>query len=99
MASPDWGPGARNRSCSDKDHSERGALNDVVERVVIEVDRMNAYVKLLHSSRGKSEREACNSPAYRWIVSASIRRQQHEEQKESARQVRDDSDVELAGNE
>src|SRR6202171_749000 len=99
MAPPNWRPGARDRSGSDKDHPERSALNDVVERVVIEVDRMNSDMKLLHRRRDQSEHETRNSPANRAIWPATICRQQREEQEECARQIGDDPDVELARNE
>src|ERR1700693_1702865 len=82
MAPPDWRPCTRDRSGSDKDHPERSALNDMVERVVIEVDRVNGDAKLLHRCSDKSERETRDSPTNRAIWPATICRQQREEQEE-----------------
>src|ERR1700674_1809942 len=85
MAPPKWRPGARDRSSGNEDHPERCALSDVIECVVIEVDRMNADAKLLHRRRGKREGQAGNSPAKGGISATTICRDERKEQKERAR--------------
>src|SRR6202521_4313590 len=87
IAPPNWRPGARDRSGSDEDRPERSALNDVVECVVIEVDRVNAYMKALHPGRDESECEARQSPANCGIRPATICRDERAEKKERARKI------------
>ena len=75
------------------DHPQRHELNDVIKRIVIEVDRMHRELELLHRRSNEGENKPGDSRFQRWHARVGVRPPEPDEQKNRCRQVSDDRDI------
>src|SRR2546423_11084324 len=77
-------------------HPEADALNQVVESVVIEIDRVDYDAEPLHAGSNQSERYTGDAPGYRPFPPATVRRHKRQKQEQSRRQIAHDRDRKIS---